>query len=150
MPDQQLSLEQKNRIYEISAIPVILAFFVFLAYAISLLQKNLLGTTWNFIMLWFLPFFIVEFMVGTLSFEILYHQKMKKSLAFHMRRFGMNMALAVLSVLSLVALMLFMDVTLSSLLGKYAVVLGMVLWSLMFAAIIAKFQRVFSNIWKDA
>jgi amino acid transporter len=143
MTEKDLSWEERNQLYKLCAIPMCITFCIFLVYFVYLMQNALIQTTWDFLTKILIEAIIIPTLVFALAFELLYHRKIKKSLKFHLKRFGMSASLILVSALSIFALLSFLDSMLSPFLGGRAILIGAALWALIFFIIVTKYQKFF-------
>jgi len=141
MTNDDLSWEEKNQLYKICAIPMFITFCIFLIYFVYLMKNALIQTTWDFLTNVLIGIAIIPLLIFALTFELLYHQKIEKPLKFHLKRFGINASLILISALSIFVFLLFVDTVLSPYLGGRAILIGAVLWTVIFFMIVTKYQR---------
>ncbi len=148
MANDDLSWEEKNQIYKICAIPMFVTFSIFLIYFVYLMQNALIQTTWDFLTNVLIGVVIIPLLVFALTFELLYHHKIDKPLKFHLKRFGMNASLISVSAMSIFTFLFFIDTVLSPYLGGRAILIGAVLWTVIFFIIVTKYQKVSQQVLK--
>ena len=145
-----LSLEEKNNLYMKAVIPfgiILVAFMIYVVYRMNTSPpKLLLGLLLEF----FTPFVITEIFAMMLTVEVFYHLKVKKPFRFHAKRIGMNALLALLSVSTFLVVAVSVDALLSTYVGqKTSILVASVSWTLVFAAVILKFQNTIRKYWKE-
>ena len=143
MANADLTWEERNQLYKLCTIPMFITFCILLIYFVYLMQNTIIQTPWDFLTKFALPFAISIPLAGIISFEAFYYRKLKKPIRFHLRRFGLNASLVLLSAFSLFGFLLFTDAVLSPYLGGRTMLIGAVLWTLIFFIIVTKYQRFF-------
>lgn len=141
MTEKDLSWEERNQLYKLCAIPMSITFCIFLIYFIYLMQNALIQTTWDFLTKVLIEVIIIPTLIFALTFELLYHRKIKKPLKFHLKRFSISASLILISAFSIFALLSFVDAVLSQYLGGRAILIGAILWTLIFFIIVTKYQK---------
>ena len=141
MTNEDLTWEERNQLYKLCTIPMFITFCILLIYFVYLMQNTILQTSWDFLTKFGLPFAISIPLVGVISFEAFYYRKLKKPIRFHLRRGGLNASLVLVSVFSLFGFLLLTDAVLSPHLGGRAILIGAVLWTVIFFIIVTKYQR---------
>jgi multisubunit Na+/H+ antiporter MnhB subunit len=97
-----------------------------------------------------LPFMITAALAMMLTVEVFYHLKVKKPFRFHAKRFGMNALLLCALASSLLTVAVSVNEALSPYVGeKRSLLIALVSWSMLVAAITLKFQRTIRKYWKD-
>jgi len=147
--NEELSLEQKNRLHGMAAIPFFVVFFVltyyFLFYLVS--YGIVVGTIWDFFIYFVLPLFLIGVPSSCLAFEILYHREIKQPLTLHVKRFSGRVLLIIPSGLSFCGLLALANIFLSPITGeKYAIIIGGLTWMLGFYVVLTKFKEFFSKL----
>jgi hypothetical protein len=141
MANEDLTWEERNQLYKLCTIPMFITFCILLIYFVYLMQNTILKTSWDFLTKFGLPFAISIPLAGVISFEAFYYRKLKKPIRFHLRRGGLNASLVLVSVFSLFGFLLLTDAVLSPHLGGRAILIGAVLWTVIFFIIVTKYQR---------
>jgi hypothetical protein len=146
MTNEELSWEETNHLYKLCAIPMLFVFFIMLIYFNYLMYTGSLKTRWDFIILIALPFFIFFPTAGMVTFELVYHQKIKKSLKFHVKRFMGRTLLLLVSVLSFFGFLIITQQLLYPIISDLDVIVGSVLWVVAFALVILRFRKLFAKL----
>jgi len=141
MANEDLTWEDRNQLYKLCTIPMLITFSIFLIYFVYLMRYAILQTSWDFLTKFGLPFAISIPLAGIVSFEAFYYRKLKKPIGFHLRRLGLNVSLVLVSVFSFFGFLLLTDAVLSPYLGGRAILTGVVLWTVIFFIIVTKYQR---------
>ncbi len=142
LSDKDLSWEETNHLYELSTIPVALVFFVFLGYLVYLLHYSLLKTQFDFLVRWFLPFFFFFLESGLVTFEVLYHRRIKKPVKFHLKRLTANSLIGLFGAALLLGFVLGLHPFLFPIAGNNDFLISALLTLLVFSVIILKFKNV--------
>lgn len=128
--------------YELSSVSLVLVFFVFMGYFVYLEHYSLLKTRFDFLFRFFLPFFILFPESGFVTFEVLYHKRIKKPLKFHLKRLTANSLVLVLGVVLLFGFVLGLHPFLSPIVGNNDFLISVLLTLLVFSVIILRFKNV--------
>ena len=108
-------------------------FLVILMYFNYLMYTDPLKTRWEFITLIGLPFFIIFPSTFMISFEILYHRKVRKRISFHLKRFIGQMFFLLVSTLWFFGILIIMQPVLSPIVGDRDFLVSSFLSSIIFA-----------------
>ena len=144
-----MSWEEKNRLYMKAAVSFIVVFFIFMGYLVYLMQNNLFNSTFDLLVKWGLPFVVTGMLTMNAAIEILYYLRVKKSLRFHLRRFCINTLLIFTLILSFFGFTTFVYVTFSPHIGNRSLLLALVVWAVLLAAIAFRFQHILRKYWKE-
>jgi hypothetical protein len=132
MVEVGLTWEEQKRLDKVRAAVFFGFFLAFVAYFIYCKEyTDTLKTTWDILVRLGVPFVVGGSLASFLTFEVLYRRKVKKSIAFHVRRLGNNV-LFVLAFYLLYLLIVGTSITVFSetLSELYTVTLGTALWLL--------------------
>lgn len=143
MTYEGLTIEDREHLYRLCVIPFIITLCIFIFYLVFLMRNQMIKTTMDLLTKLFLPFVIIVIMVGVISFETLYHRKVKKPLMFHMKRLVWQFLFVLACAISFFALLLLFDTYFSQILGKWNAVLALLLWTVVFAVMVTRYQRYF-------
>jgi putative effector of murein hydrolase LrgA (UPF0299 family) len=152
MTENELTWEERDHLYKLSAIPFLIVLYAFIAYLFYLMQTDLLKTTLDTIILLGLPFSIIGPTTLFLTFEALYYRRIRKTAAFHIRRLVRRLLFVNAGVLSLWAIVIIFDVVLSANLGeKNATRLGFGIAAIALLIVVLKFtKRRFRKVFEQA
>jgi len=148
MTSDELSPGEIERLYKICLIPMLSVFEVILAYFVYLLLTDALTTRWELMTQILLPFFIFFPVSGMVTFEILYHRKVKSPLKFHLKRFSGRLFIILLSGLWYFGLVIGLEPVLSPVVGDRDFLVSSVLASVVYALIILKLKGYISKLEK--
>jgi hypothetical protein len=146
--DQDLSPEETNHLYELSTIPMALVSIVFLGYLVYLLHYSLLKTQADFLVGWFLPLAFFGLESGFITFEVLYHRRIKKPLRFHLKRLVANTLIVLFGIALLFVFTLGLHPFLSSIVGKDDFLVSALLTLLVFSVVILRFKDAIARFHK--
>jgi len=142
MAESELTLEEREHLHKMSAIALVVVFSVIMLYFVYLMDTDPLKTSWDFIVRIGLPSAVGMPTAFFLTFEVLYHRRVKKRIQFHLRRFACNMLVPVSGMLSLFSVQGIFFVLFSTALSeRRAVLLGTGLWVLMFLTVVLKLRK---------
>jgi hypothetical protein len=145
--DNELSWEEKNRLYGLSMIPFLAVLFALSIYFIYLMEKNLLTSLWDIIIQIGLPLILIGLPMASLMFEVLSHRKNKQPLIFHMKRFMGRVLLILASALSFFGLLAIINVFLSPIIGEeFVFISGILIWLLGFYVVLTMFKEFFMKL----
>jgi len=158
MVTRELTREEEDRLYAISCIPaVIISTAIALHYLFFRLEQiyppgaPFEPVMWDVLPRFFLPLLTWAPISFILTFEILYHRKIKKPLKFHVKRF-MGRTLVLLIGMALFYATWIPFIFLYPLISaSYALiwwVIFFIIWSLTFYVILTKFKGFFSKLEK--
>ncbi len=156
MTSEELTRKEEDRLYAMSSIPFLIIFFVTLIYYSFFRLEEIYPpgapfepVMWDMLPRFFLPMLTMAPITFFLTFEILYHRKIKKPLKFHVKRFTGRMVILLTAVALFSAIYIFSYFVLSPLISaRYALLCTLIIWSLTFYAIITKFRGFFSKLEK--
>jgi hypothetical protein len=143
---EDLTWEERNHLYKLSAIPMFCVFLAFLIYFNYLMYTDPLETRLEFITLIGLPFFISFPMAGILSYEILYCRMVKRSLRFDLKRFVGRTFFLLVSGFWFFSMLLIMQPVLSPIIGDSDFLVSIFLSLIIFALIVVRFRRIVSKL----
>ena|SRR4030042_4269435 len=143
MTYEGLTSEDREHLYKFCVIPIIVTLCVFIFYFVFLMRNQMIKTTVDFLTELYLPLFIISAMVGTVSFETLYYRKVRKPLMFHLKRLIWQFLLVLVCAVSSSLLLIFFETYFSQILGKWYALLAFVLWTVIFAVVVTRYQRYF-------
>ncbi len=148
MTKEELSPEEINRLYKLCVIPMLSVFYVILAYFVYLLLTDALITRWDLMTRILLPFFIFFPVSGMVTFEILYHRKVKSPLKFHLKRFSGRLFIILLSFLWYFGLVIGLEPVLSPIVGDRDFLVSSVLASVVYALVVLELKEYISRLEK--
>ena len=146
MTAEDLSWEERNHLYKLSAIPTLCVFFVILIYFNYLMYTDPLETRWEFVTLICLPFFIFFPTTFMVTFEILYHRKVSKPISFHLKRLVGQMFFLAVSASWFLAMLIIMQPVLSPIIGDRDFLVSSVLSLIIFAIVVVRFRKIIDRI----
>lgn len=145
--NDELSSEEKNRLYGISMIPFFVVLFALSIYFVYLMENNLLKSIWDVIIQIGLPLIVIGLPVASLTFEFLHHRQIKKPLIFHMKRFTGRVLLILASALSFFCFLAILNVSLSPIVGEEGTfITGILIWLLAFYTVLTTFREFFKKL----
>jgi len=155
MVTRELTREEEDRLYAISCIPfVIISTAIALHYLFFRLEEvyppgaPFEPVIWDILPRLFLPLLTWAPISFILTFEILYHRKIKKPLKFHVKRFMGRTLVLLIGMASFFAIyipFLFLSPLISA---SYALIFILIIWSLTFYVILTKFKGFFGKLEK--
>ncbi len=155
MVTRELTREEEDWLYAISCIPsVIISTAIVFHYLFFRLGEvyppgaSFEPVVWDSLTRMFLPVLTISPITFLLTFEILYHRKIKKSLKFHVKRFTGRMVTVLTATVSFFAIcipFLFLSPLISA---RYALLCAFIISLLALYAILTKFRRFFSRLEK--
>lgn len=146
MTSEELSPKEIDRLYKLCVIPMLSVFYVILAYFVYLLLTDGLKTRWEFLTRIGVPFFVLFPVSGMVTFEILYHRKVKSPLEFHLKRFSGRLFLLLVSGLWFFGMLIGLEPVLSSLVGDRDFLVSFVLAVIVYALVILKVKEFVSRL----
>lgn len=142
MNAEELSWEEKNHLYKLCTIPTLIVFYAILIYLVYLMRTSPFKTVWEGLF-HIGPLLTVMPTTFFITFEVLYHRKVKKPLGFHMKRFAGRMLLLAVSVLSYFGFLIYLIKPIfSPIVGDRDFLVGSVLWVIIFSMIIKRFRGI--------
>jgi|GEM_PF-4758113 len=146
--DNGLSWEEKNQLYGMACIPFFIVFFVFAAYFLFyLVQNNLAESIWDALTYFVLPSFLIGLPSSFVTFEILYHRKIKQPLILHVKRFSGRVLLTIAAMLSFCGALALSDVYLSPVVSEtHTAIVGGLIWMVGFFLVLTTFREFFSKL----
>lgn len=146
MTERELSWEEINNLYKLSLIPTLLVFFVVLIYFNYLMYADSLKSVWDGL-LHVGPLFTAMPIVFFLTFEALYHRKLRKPLRFHLKRFIGRILPLLASALSYFGFLIFIvNPFLSPIMGDRGLLVGSVLWIVIFFLVVMRFRKILAKL----
>lgn len=127
MANEELSQQEINHLYNLCAISVIAIFFIILAYFNYLMYTGSLITRSDYLLKVGLPFMILGPTAGAVTFEVCYHQKIRKTLSFHLKRFTGRMIIFLISAFWFVGVLAGLEPILSPVFGSKDFVISILL-----------------------
>jgi hypothetical protein len=148
MNDDELSWEQKNRLYGFSMIPSLLIAFASAIYFLFYLKENNLTESILDVVIYVgLPIFLIGLPLSSLAFEVLYQRKIKQPLVLHFKRYSSRLFFVFMTYLSFYSFVVIVDATLSIIIGEEgAFILGTLIYLLGFSITLFKFREFFSKL----
>lgn len=142
MAESDLTLEERDHLYKMSAIAFTIVFSVVMLYFVYLMHTDPLKTLWDFIVRIGLPLAVGLPAAFFLVFEVLYYRRAKKKARFHLGRLANNVLIVIAGILSLFlvqgAFFVIFSTTLSE---RRAVLFGTGLWTLAFLIVVLKLRK---------
>lgn len=123
-------------------------FFVFLGYLAYLLHYSLLKTQLDFLVRWFLPFAFSCLESGFVTFEVLYHKRIKKPLKFHLKRLAANSLIILFGIALLLGFSLGLHPFLFPIVGNEEFLVSALLTLLVFSVVILRFKDAIARFYK--
>jgi hypothetical protein len=147
--DDELSWEDKNRLYGISMIPFFAMLFALSIYFVYLMESNLLKSMWDLVVQIGLPLISIGLPASSLTFEVLHHRKIKKPLIFHVKRFTGRVLLILTSALSFFGFLAIINTSLSPIIGEEGTfIAGILIWLLAFCVVLTTSREFFTKLEK--
>jgi len=151
--EPEMSREELNQLYNKTAAPAGITVVAFILYLYYLLENSILTPSsplFEFFLKWAIPFLFTLTLVIAVAVEVANYLRVRKTIGFHMKRFGMKMLLFFLLSLPFFGLFELLSSTLTPFVGyRPSAVLACLLYALLIAAITYRFQRVIRRIWKE-
>jgi hypothetical protein len=146
MAREDLSPEEIERLYKICLIPMLSVFLIILIYFNYLMYTNPLKTRWDFLTEIGLPLFVLFPVSGMVTFEILYHRKVKSPLKFHLKRFLGRLFLLLLSGLWFFGVLIVLEPVLSPIVGDRDFLVSFILATIVYALVILKLKEFVNRL----
>ena len=146
MTTEDLSWEERNHLYKLSAIPMFCVFLAILIYFNYLMYTDPLETRWDFVTLIGLPFFFFFPTTFMVTFEILYHRKVRKPISFHLKRLVGQMFFLSVSALWFFGMLIVMQPVLSPIVGDRDFLVSSFLSLIIFAIAVVRFRKIINRI----
>lgn len=141
MSESELTWEERDHLYKLSAIPFFIVLWASLAYLGYLMHTNPLKTTLDIVIRLILPQSIIGLIAFFLTFEVLYYRKSGKTATFHIKRFARSILCSLAGVLPGLLLMVISALAFSEAFGEFnATLLGAGLWILVLLIVTLKLR----------
>lgn len=145
-----LTREEKDRLYGMSVIPMVLVFAVAIFYYGFVHLEQVYppeSLMWDALINLFPPVAFGMPVAFCLTFEILYSRKMKCPPKFHVKRFLGRMVTVLVGALSFFAIYLASYFFLAPVISeRFAILCSFWIWLLAFGTAIVKFRKLFSRL----
>jgi cobalamin biosynthesis protein CobD/CbiB len=152
LTQEELTQEETNRLYSLSAIPAVLIFAIVTVYYSFVHLEQVYpprSLMWDLLLNLFPPVITGMPVAFFATFEILCSRKLRSPLNLHAKRFLGRMATVLIGALSFVASYIasyFLLVPLIS--ERHAVLASFLIWLLILGILVSKFKHFFSNLEK--
>lgn len=145
--NDDLSWEEKNRLYGMSMIPFFVVLFALSIYFVYLMKNNLLKSMWDLVLQIGLPLIVIGLPAASLTFEVLHHRKTKKPLIFHLKRFTGRVLLILISAFSFFSFLAILNTLLPPIIGEEGTfIAGILIWLLAFYVVLTTFRDFFTKL----
>lgn len=139
--EAELTLEERNHLYTLCGMMLLVVSFSFLAWLLFFEQSNFTRGGWS-MFIWFgLPYSIIGPTSFFLAYEAFYPRRLRRSHMFHLKRFFRRTLSLAAVMVSFPATVSFSEVAFSKTLGSEALYPGMVLWVFVFFAAVLLWLR---------
>jgi MFS family permease len=136
-----LSLDERNHLIWLCLAPFLVVLFALIAYWVILEWVRPLKASWDFLLWVGLPLSIVLPVAILLPYEVFFPRRIRKSAAFHAKRFARRAAVVLAILLSLEMTMSVSVLVFEARLGNDAFLLGIVIWTTILLAVYVPFLR---------
>ena len=141
MVEGDLTWEERECLYKVSAVVFLIVFFTVMAYFIYLMNTDPFRSAWEVYVQIVLLFAFSGPTAFFLAFEFLYHRRIKKAARFHVRRFVGNVFVPLVGTLTLLGLQCVFVIVFSKTLSEFrAILLATALWVVVFFIIVLKLR----------
>jgi hypothetical protein len=151
--EENLPPEEMRKILEGCAVVMIATVAIFLAYFVYLMHNSILtpeSPISLFLLIIALPAMLSFGLAGIITFELLYHRKIRKPLQFHLKRAFGQIALFLIGIVPAAVLIELFDRFLSPYFGRGIFLLGPFVWVWVFVIIVFKFRKFIRKLGNGA